>query len=182
MSAQSAREKPQTNVNTGRALQSFERSSVWISGPAPAPSMTSRPRSIDSAHERLGRRHSLRQGSAENDVGGDGARERAACAMQVLGSESRRRETMNSVLCHQKVHRLVAFKMTALHQNRAGAKLQQRRALARHVLFTSRDRLAKQQRGLGEIRGQTIDERKQRVERSPRRSLHRSARRRRKRS
>ena len=115
--------------------QSFERNSVWISGPAPAPSVTSWPRSIDSAHKRLGRRHSLRQWSPENDVGGDGAGERAAGAVQVFGSKSRRREATNRVLCHQKVNRFVAFKVTALHQNRARAKLQQRRALARHVRF-----------------------------------------------
>ena len=62
---------------------------------------------------------------------------------------------------HQKVDRFVAVEMPALHQHRARAELQQRLALARHVLFASRDRLAEQRRGLGEIGSQAVDERKQ---------------------
>ena len=59
----------------------------------------------------------------------------------------------------KEIGRFVAFKVTALHQNRARAKLQQGRALAFHVRFAFSDRLAEQRSCLGQIRGQTVDER-----------------------
>ena len=78
-----------------------------------------------------------------------------------LEASSRRGEAANGVLCHQKIDCLVAFKMTALHQNRARAELQQRLALTRHVGFASRDRLPEQRGRFGEVGRQAIDERQQ---------------------
>ena len=60
-----------------------------------------------------------------------------------------------------KIDRLLALEMPALHEHRARAELRQRLALARHVRFASRNPLAEQRRGLGEVRSEAIDERQQ---------------------
>ena len=72
-----------------------------------------------------------------------------------------RGKAANALRRHQKIDRLVPVEMAALHQRRPRSEPQQRRALARHVGFAPRDRLAEQRRGLREVGRQAIDERQQ---------------------
>ena len=79
--------------------------------------------------------------SPEHDIGGDGARQRAAGAVQVARVDARRGETANAFRRHQEIDRLAAVEMAALHQHRARAEREQRRALA--AISASLPRLAR---------------------------------------
>ena len=141
-----------TNPNTDRMPQSFERNSVWISGPAPPPNVTSWPRSIDW----------LTKAFAAATASGNGAPRTMLAAMAldsvqpvpcrfskpVLAPRNDER-----LLCHQKVDRFLAYKMSALHQHRSRTELGQRLALAHHLCFGSRDRLPNSSRRFSEIWG-----------------------------
>ena len=81
--------------------------------------------------------------------------------MQVARVDARRREATDASAVTSRSTASAPARCPPFISTARGPSFMQRRALARHLGFVSRQRRAEQRRGLGEIGGQAIDQRQQ---------------------
>ena len=138
---------------------------VAAAGPVPRRACNSASRFDGAADEGFGAAHGVGEVVAAHDMGGDGAGERAAGAVQVARRRARRGEPARARGRDEPIDALFAREMSAFHQHGARSEREQAFALALHLVLASRLRGAEQRRRLAEIGRQAVDERQQRRQR-----------------